>query len=241
MEVEPESLIPFVPGAHGIVAKKFERAITLFLGGLATFVDPNRVLVLLTARWRQAAKPQEDKVGKMAFCCGQSLTVFSFRVLLPGDIVFCKHQSPSLWVTSALRVLHRSLGGLVVDSAEEVRWEEVVEVMREVREVVGGAVGYRPSQPAANPTADTVSHPRPTPFTDSQAYGRHRPCLYLTRQWTMAAAKTAAFLSQSGPPPPTPTPAGRPAPAPAPALLPEPCRSNHRTFVPTGPSIFVLI
>ena len=65
-----------------------------------------------------------------------------------------------------LQVLHRFPDNLGVDSVEEVRWDEVLEVVREVREVVG----CLPSQPAANPTADTVSHQGPSPPTDGQVY-----------------------------------------------------------------------
>ena len=52
---------------------------------------------------------------------------------------------------------HRSTGGLVVDSMKEVWWEEAMEAMGEVREVVKEVVGCRPSQLVANSTADTVS------------------------------------------------------------------------------------
>ena len=49
---------------------------------------------------------------------------------------------------------------------QKVRWEEVMEVVREVREVVKEVVGCRLSQLATNPTADTVSRPGPIPPTD---------------------------------------------------------------------------
>ena len=121
-------------------------------------------------------------------CRGPGLRVASgLRVLhrSPGGLVVevrggtaVLRQCPGLRVVSGLRVLNRSPGGLVVEAVEEVRREEVVEVVREVREVVEGVVDLRPSPPAANPAADTVSRPRPTPPTDSQAHGRHRPRPY---------------------------------------------------------------
>ena len=92
-------------------------------------------------------------------------------VLDDRGVVIVLHQSPSLWVASVLRIIHQSQGGLLADSTEEVRWEEVVEVVREVREVVG----WRPSQPAANPATYTISRPGPTQPTVGQAHSRHCP------------------------------------------------------------------
>ena len=62
-------------------------------------------------------------------------------------------STTALCQTPGLQVLHQSPDNLDVDSVEEVRWKEVFEVVREIREVVG----CLPSQPAANPTVDTVS------------------------------------------------------------------------------------
>ena len=149
-------------------------------------------------------------------------------------------RCPGLWVASGLRVLNRSPGGLVVEAVEEVRREEVVEVVREVREVVEGVVDLRPSPPAANPAADTVSRPRPTPPTDSQAHGRHRPRPYAP----MAVGRDRTSRIS---PPIGAAPAHAHPRRPSPALLdhgcscPSPGRSRHRPLLPTDPAVLDLV